>query len=386
MSAVHDDVARAARSPQPARRTKAVPRKGVWAHSRRDAMLVLFSVLQGIALLTAPSILLVSLALWWCANTVAHNFIHVPFFRSGTANRAYSIYLSVLLGFPQSLWHAGHLAHHSGRPARFEWRSNTATEMTAIAILWTVLLVVAPTLFLTIYLPGYLLGLSLCLVQGHFEHAPSTASYYGRIYNAVFFNDGYHCEHHAAPQAHWTTLPARRQAALVSRWPPILRWIETINLDLLERVALRLPLAQSFLLHCHEVAIRKLLPQIGAVTSVTIVGGGLFPRSALVCRKLFPQARIRIVDASAGNLETARALLGDAPIEYVQAKYSARADSGMNDDLVLVPLALIGCRQDVYFSPPGRACLVHDWLWNRRSPSAIVSLLLLKRINLVLPA
>ena len=33
--------------------------------------------------------------------------------------------------------------------------------------------------------------------------------------------------------------------------------------------------------------------------------------------------------------------------------------------------------------PSGRVALVHDWLWRRRGASAIVSIFLLKRLNLV---
>jgi len=34
------------------------------------------------------------------SNTISHNFIHLPFFRSGGANRLYSFYLTLVLGFP----------------------------------------------------------------------------------------------------------------------------------------------------------------------------------------------------------------------------------------------------------------------------------------------
>jgi hypothetical protein len=56
-------------------------------------------------------------------------------------------------------------------------------------------------------MPGYLAGLGLCLLQGHFEHAGGTTSHYGWLYNRLFFNDGYHVEHHRRPGIHWTQLP-----------------------------------------------------------------------------------------------------------------------------------------------------------------------------------
>ena len=44
-------------------------------------------------------------------NAISHNFVHLPFFRSLAANEIFSAYLSLLLGLPQSLWAARHLAH-----------------------------------------------------------------------------------------------------------------------------------------------------------------------------------------------------------------------------------------------------------------------------------
>ena len=95
------------------------------------------------------------------------------------------------------------------------------------------------------YLPGYALGLALCFLQGHFEHARGTTSHYGWLYNWCFFNDGYHAEHHSRPGEHWTRLPQQPHAeAQTSRWPPVLRWLDAVNLDSLERALLRLPWLQ----------------------------------------------------------------------------------------------------------------------------------------------
>jgi hypothetical protein len=43
----------------------------------------------------------------------------------------------------------------------------------------------------------------------------------------------------------------------------------------------------------------------------------------------------------------------------------------------------VGNRRGLYDDPPARLTLVHDWLWRRRGTSAIVSVLLLKRLNLI---
>ena len=42
-----------------------------------------------------------------------------------------------------------------------------------------------------------------------------------------------------------------------------------------------------------------------------------------------------------------------------------------------------GNRNAIYTQPPAPAVIVHDWIWRRRGTSRIVSLALLKRINLV---
>src|SRR4029453_14334672 len=73
-------------------------------HSRWDGLLVALAFLHGFLLVFMPSVPLVSMGLWWNANTVSHNFIHLPFFRSRAANVVFSALLSLLLGLPQSLW------------------------------------------------------------------------------------------------------------------------------------------------------------------------------------------------------------------------------------------------------------------------------------------
>ena len=77
--------------------------------------LIALSFAYAALLLSAPSVPLIAIGLWWTANTVAHNFIHTPFFRSRALNRAYSLFLSALMGIPQSLWRDRHLRHHAER-------------------------------------------------------------------------------------------------------------------------------------------------------------------------------------------------------------------------------------------------------------------------------
>jgi len=52
-------------------------------------------------------------------------------------------------------------------------------------------------------------------------------------------------------------------------------------------------------------------------------------------------------------------------------------------DLVVVPLAYRGDRGRFYREPPAAKVIVHDWIWAPRGKTALVSWLLLKRLNLV---
>ena len=188
----------------------------------QETLLTALALAHGGLLLVWPSMWIIAMALWWNANTISHNFIHRPFFRTRSMNAAFSCYLSLLLGFPQSLWRARHLAHHFAhhpdhhleydgargwRGLRFE-----SLDFVAALALWGALLVFAPRFVLTVYLPGYLCGLGLCALQGRYEHIRGTVSHYGQLYNILFFNDGYHVEHHAHPGMNWREL--RREWAV----------------------------------------------------------------------------------------------------------------------------------------------------------------------------
>jgi Fatty acid desaturase len=349
--------------------------------SRWDGVLVGLSLAHGAALLVAPSIPLVALGLWWNANTVAHNFIHTPFFRSRRLNTAYSIYSSALLGIPQTFWRDRHLAHHAGRSRAPLSSPLLLAETSVILALWMVLAALAPGIFLGVYLPGYAAGLALCFLQGHYEHARGTTSHYGRIYNFCFFNDGYHVEHHERPGEHWTTLPRLATPGVnQSRWPPVLRWLDAISLETLERVVLRFPRLQRFVLAAHERALRRMLSGIPHIHRVIVVGGGLFPRTALILQKLLPEATLTVVERRAEHIDIARRFL-DGRVDFRQETYDpARRDPA---DLVVIPLSFTGDRRAVYRDSPARYTLVHDWIWNQQAAGVRVSWLLLKRLNLV---
>src|SRR5438309_12003012 len=101
------------------------PRNGVWRFSRRDSVLVSLTALHAAVLVAWPIAPVIGLGVWWNSNTIAHNFIHRPFFRSATINRLFSAALSVLLGIPQTLWRERHLAHH----AEVSWRLRVSRQL-----------------------------------------------------------------------------------------------------------------------------------------------------------------------------------------------------------------------------------------------------------------
>ena len=359
-------------------------RRSVLRASSWDALMIALAAAHAALLAAMPTIPVIALGLWWNSNTISHNFIHRPFFERRAANFLFAAYLSMLLGIPQSLWRDRHLAHHAGvrRPLRLS--REMALEAALVLSLWAVLAARAPLFFLTVYLPGYIAGLGLCALHGHFEHARGTTSHYGKLYNFLFFNDGYHVEHHANPGLHWTRLGERHEgAARASVWPAPLRWMEALSLEGLERFVLRSRILQRFVLRTHARAFRALLRALPPVERVAIVGGGLFPRTALILAELLPAARITIVDASAANLDRARALAGNRDIHFVNARY-ADIDRGAYD-LLVIPLSFDGDREAIYARPPAATVMVHDWIWRKRGSSRIISIALLKRINLVRP-
>ncbi|QFZ20856.1 fatty acid desaturase family protein [Saccharothrix syringae] len=112
------------------------------------------------------------------------------------------------------------------------WLSLAA--LTAISWEWT----------LFCYLPAYFLALVMVNVQNYYRHygadpdnrAADSVSHYGRLYNRLAFNDGYHQEHHLNPSAHWSQLPAVRrrhrarldaQPRIVSPLPAMLGFLHT---------------------------------------------------------------------------------------------------------------------------------------------------------------
>jgi hypothetical protein len=358
-------------------------RRGILRHSRWDALLVVLAGAHGTLLWAAPVAPVLALGLWWNSNTIAHNFIHTPFFRARPLNRLFSLYLSILLGIPQSIWRGRHLAHHAGTRWRLRTSPQLVAELLLVFALWALLWTRHTHFFVCVYLPGYLAGLGLCWLHGYYEHCHGTVSHHGRLYNGLFFNDGYHVEHHTRPGLHWTCLPRSATSDVpTSRWPAVLRWLDLLSLEALEKVVLRCPSLQRFVLSCHEDAFRRLLPPLPESPRIAIVGGGVFPRTLLILRRLVPGGRFVVIDQSADNIALARAFL-TSDVQFRNECYDPARVIGF--DVVVFPLAFVGDRAAVYRHPPAPWVLVHDWVWRRRGVGTIISLCLLKRLNRVRP-
>jgi len=358
-------------------------RRSVGQESTYDAVMIALAAAHGIVLATWPTPPIIAIGVWWTSNTIAHNFIHRPFFRTGVANRLFALYLTLLLGIPQSLWRDRHLAHHAAMRPRVRRSSELSVQVAAVLALWTTMAVRNAEFFAGTYVPGFFVGLLLCAVHGFYEHHHGTTSHYGPVYNLLFFNDGYHVEHHARPGVHWSRLPEHRDAgARQSRWPALLRWLDACGLNGLERLVLRSRVLQRFVIDVHARALRSVLTAAPKrIESIAIVGGGLFPRTAIVLRRLCPGARLTIIDASSANLDRARRLLDPAGVEFLHAWYSPAHPQDF--DLIVIPLSYVGDRAAVYADPPAAAVIVHDWIWRKRGTSRIVAVPLLKRVNLV---
>jgi fatty acid desaturase len=78
------------------------------------------------------------------------------------------------------------------------------------------------------YLPAFFCALTLVNVQNYYRHyganpdsrMTDSVSHYGRFYNLITFNDGYHQEHHLSPATHWSQMPVindRHQGRLAAQ-------------------------------------------------------------------------------------------------------------------------------------------------------------------------
>lgn len=211
-------------------------------------------------------------------NTSLHHHMHTPIFVNSKMNRAYEIFTSATLGIPFNGWKYFHMMHHrynndfkingqtkdplsfyrygeSGKRENFWsycikgiWRDlsgqtlkdpydncSTKVDIKNVDLLTTeqyVFYVFIASIFAfnitygVVYLLVYTLSLILNNANSYGEHfgpveqqnfRENSVGSYGKLYNLLCFNSGYHQEHHVRPNAHWTellkitkTLPTKR--------------------------------------------------------------------------------------------------------------------------------------------------------------------------------
>jgi fatty acid desaturase len=215
-----------------------------------------------------PAFCAVAMSYCWNLQCISHNFIHNPYFSNAWLNRAFGVLETLALGVPHMLYHHYHLNHHAGdndakgpdgttrdwssiyrygqgnEPEAF-WKyclvsffrvevgpvirtvirhgrrhvMQTVAETIALAVFWIVMALVNWRYFLFFYLPSYYLGWVLSYAEGYLEHYgcqpgnpfANSVSSYNRLYNLLWFNNGYHQEHHWDPKVHWTRMAQLHQ-------------------------------------------------------------------------------------------------------------------------------------------------------------------------------
>jgi fatty acid desaturase len=203
-----------------------------------------------------------SVSISWNINGVSHNFLHNPYFRFGFLNKLFSLLESVTIGFSQTFYETVHRRHHMGNSDRpdekgevVDWlsiyrhghdgepenlfsyvflsyfrddpkaifreikrRSTSEAWFGVFEIGCFLALYVAGFFinwkFMLCYLPFYYVGHSLSYLNGFYLHYGGNpdvpiawgVSSYERLYNWIWFNNGYHAEHHYRPRMHWTKM------------------------------------------------------------------------------------------------------------------------------------------------------------------------------------
>jgi fatty acid desaturase len=258
------------------------------------ALFVAFRYLRWWALI--PMGLIYSISISWNINGVSHNFLHNRFFRSPVLNRAFSLMESLTCGFSQVFYERVHKEHHMGnadlpdehgatidplsiykhghdRAPESVWTYvflsyfrddpraiyRQIRERSRFDAYWAVFEILAFMAFfitmgvmrwrfMVFFLPFYYFGHCLSYLNGYYLHYGGNpnvplawgVSSYHALYNRLWFNNGYHAEHHFRPRVHWTKMKELREqlaaqqreaGTRVIRPPHALGFLEPLSLD-----------------------------------------------------------------------------------------------------------------------------------------------------------
>lgn len=246
---------------------------------------------------------LYALGIGWNLDSVSHNFVHNPFFAFEPLNRLTSFVFTFALGTPQTMYNYVHMRHHAGNSDRIGadgatvdpislyqygadgkvepalsyiflqfWRDDgpftvarairarrPAQARQALEEFWAMialyaLLAAINWQFVLFLAPFYYLGQCMSFLIAWYEHAGANpdlpiatgVSAYGRAYNWLFMNNGFHAEHHHRPKAHWTTMHAVREEtreAQAAAGVRTLKWAHVLGF--LDRTAPPVPTAKA---------------------------------------------------------------------------------------------------------------------------------------------
>ena len=287
-------------------------------------------------------------------------------------------------GIPQSLWRERHLRHHADAIGAFAGPGGVALRQAWSARCgsrWRP----GSAFFVAVYLPGYLRWPGLCRAAGPLRargrHDQSlrpalqlAASSTTAITSSI--TCGRASTGRSAAARHIG--PVRERAAGRRCFGGSTRLIQP---RCARTAGAALDAAAALRRRAHERAFRALLPRAAAVRRVTIVGGGLFPRTALVLRRLLPDATLTIVDAQPGNLETARG--------FVDGARAAAPDCSMPASRPTTPISWsFHCRSSAIAHGSTtirrrRRSSCTTGSGGRAATGVTVSWMLLKRLNLV---
>jgi fatty acid desaturase len=231
-----------------------------------------------------PLGLIYSVSISWNINGISHNFLHNPYFRSHSLNRIFSFMESLACGFSQVFYTNVHKWHHVGNgdlpdehgnthdplsiykhgkdgKAENGWtyvfcsyfrddpkkifndihRLNPAEAWWGVAEIAAFVLFFATGFvlswkFMCFFLPFYYFGHCLSYLNGYYLHLGGNplvpmawgVSSYEKLYNWLWFNNGYHAEHHYRPRLHWTLMnkfhteiaDKQKEAGTRVIWPP----------------------------------------------------------------------------------------------------------------------------------------------------------------------
>ncbi len=225
-------------------------------------------------------------------NTAAHNFVHSPFFVSRLLNDLYAALCGITVMLPFTLLRLYHMEHHQygndrkdpatgttkdststylyGKDGDHEalWRysflsqlrdwaaiaatfktareskqrARIAAEAAVIAVFWAALFWVNWR-FALFYIFVVYLSLVATTAQNYFEHygaepgsrKTDSVSCYNPIYNFLWFNNGYHQEHHFRAGVHWTRIKELRSEMLPEDQRRVVHGAHFMNLPWLAR-------------------------------------------------------------------------------------------------------------------------------------------------------